>query len=76
MFIPSSILSVVESPAEAAAAAAKKKAEAAGEDSSALDNSTEVAQAVESIESDDPWIKSKFAEAPASGSGGNDVKEI
>jgi len=61
-----------------AAEEARKKAEAAGEESSALDNKAEVAQAVESIESDDPWIKSKFAEAPASGesSGGGGVKEI
>lgn len=63
-----------------AAEEARKKAEAAGEESSALDNKAEVAQAVESIESDDPWVKSKFAEAPASGSGESSgsggVKEI
>jgi len=61
-----------------AAEEARKKAEAAGEESSALDNKAEVAQAVESIESDDPWVKTKFAEAPASGesSGGGSVKEI
>ena len=47
-----------------------------------LDNQEEVARTVDSIESEDPWMKSKFAEAPASGaSGGSDgasdgVKEI
>lgn len=44
-----------------------------------LDNQEEVARTVDSIESEDPWMKSKFAEAPASGGsdGASDgVKEI
>ena len=43
-----------------------------------LDNQEEVARTVDSIESEDPWMKSKFAEAPASGASGasDGVKEI
>jgi len=40
-----------------------------------LDNQEEVARTVDSIESEDPWMKSKFAEAPASGAS-DGVKEI
>ena len=40
-----------------------------------LDNQEEVARTVDSIESEDPWMKSKFAEAPAS-SASDGVKEI
>jgi hypothetical protein len=45
-----------------AAEEAKKKAET----EVSLDNAEQVSQTVDSLETEDPWIKSKFTEAPAS----------